>query len=412
MDFKDMGKARGMWYDYVIMAVVNLKKGKEKSVLLHHPWIFSGALKGVTGHAKAGDIVRVADFTGHIIATGFYNPASPIPVRLFLWGNQPVESSFWEAALEKAISGRNLLYRDPLTNSYRLIFSESDMLPGLIVDRYRDYLIMQTLNPGMDRMKMTLAQHLMEMVKPMGIYEKNDSDIRKLEGLTFRSGLLLGEPIPETIEITEHGYQFLIDPIKGQKTGFYLDQRENRAIVARYAGDKTVLDAFSYTGGFSVYAAGGGARSLTRVDTSQEALGLGSRNLSLNLDTSIPNEAMKGNVFQVLRKFRDAGRQFDMIILDPPKLAPTRAHRGRATRGYKDINVLALKLLQPGGILATFSCSGGINAETFERILSWAAKDTRREVQILKRLFQGPDHPVRLSFPEGAYLKGFLCRVL
>ncbi len=209
----------------------------------------------------------------------------------------------------------------------------------------------------------------------------------------------------------ENGYLFNVDLAKGQKTGFYLDQRENRAAVARYAEGKEVMDAFSYTGAFSVYTAGQGAAALIRVDTSQDALDRGRQNLSLNKLSHLPDEPIRGNVFQVLRKFRDTGRYFDMIILDPPKLAATKAQRDKATRGYKDINLLALKLLNPGGTLATFSCSGGIDAATFERILSWAAKDARREVRILHRLFQGPDHPVLLSFPESAYLKGLLCQV-
>lgn len=393
------------------MATVILKKGKEKSVYLHHPWIFSGAVSEVKGGADPGDLVSVADTRGDILAAGFYNPISPIAIRLFWWGNQPVTPSYFETALEDAVSGRALFSESPLTNAYRLVFSESDMLPGLIVDRYDEYLIVQTLNPGMERMKSRISELLMDVLHPRGIFEKNDSDIRKLEGLPERVGLLEGESIPETIEIMENGYRFLVEPLRGQKSGFYLDQRENRAIVEKYTDGKTVLDAFSYTGGFSVYASGGGAQGITRIDASQDALALGTRNLSLN-QVRIPDEPIKGNVFEVLREFRDRGRQFDVIILDPPKLAPTRSHRSRATRGYKDINLLALKLIRPGGVLATFSCSGGIDAATFERILSWAAKDARREVQIIKRLFQGSDHPVRLSFPEGAYLKGLLCRVL
>ncbi len=394
------------------MATVILKAGKEKSVLLHHPWIFSGAIREVRGRVDPGDIVKVADKTGNILASGFYNPASPIPVRLFWWGNQPVPPSYFETTFQNALTERALLGSDPQTNAYRVVFSESDFLPGLIVDRYADYLVIQTLNPGMERMKSEIVGMLLSLLHPRGIIERNDSDIRKIEGLPVRKGLLAGKGFPEFIEIRENGLRFLTDPNLGQKTGFYLDQRENRAIIARYAEGKSVLDAFSYTGGFSVHVAKGKAKRITRIDTSQEALDMGARNLLLNHFDDIPDEPIRGNVFQVLRKFRDMGRQFDLSILDPPKLAPTRAHRGRATRGYKDINLLALKLTRPGGILATFSCSGGIDASTFERILSWAAKDAGREVQILHRLTQGPDHPVLLSFPEAVYLKGLLCRVL
>jgi len=394
------------------MTTLFLKKGKEKSVLLHHPWIFASAIQKIQGKAEAGDLVRVADGKGNILAAGFYNPVAPIPVRLFWWGNRPVPSDYFERALERAVAARAMLRDDPTTTAYRLVFSESDFLPGLIVDRYDQYIVVQTMNPGMERRMDRLIKKLEELFSPLGMIEKNEGEPRKLEGMTARKGLLSGKAPAEPFEVMEHGHRFWVDPLAGQKTGFYLDQRENRAVVARYAAGKTVLDAFSYTGGFSVYAASGGADSLTRVDTSAEALEMGGRNLALNGHQDVPDEAIQGNVFQVLRRFRDAGRKFDMIILDPPKLAATKAHRERAARGYKDINLLAMKLLRPAGILATFSCSGGIDTLTFERILSWAAKDARREVHILHRLHQGPDHPVLLSFPEASYLKGLICRVL
>ncbi len=390
---------------------VVLKEGKEKSLTIRHPWVLSGAVKGVRGQPRRGDLVRVVDHKGNTQGWGFYNPISPIPVRLVSWGNAPVLPDFWKEALEKAIFSRELLEKDPSTNAYRLVYSESDGLPGLIVDRFNDFLVLQTLNPGMDRLKIQIAEYLMERLPIKGILEKNDSDVRQREGLPIQTAHLTGSPTPDSIEIMENGYLFNVDLAKGQKTGFYLDQRENRAAVARYAEGKEVMDAFSYTGAFSVYTAGQGAAALIRVDTSQDALDRGRQNLSLNKLSHLPDEPIRGNVFQVLRKFRDTGRYFDMIILDPPKLAATKAQRDKATRGYKDINLLALKLLNPGGILATFSCSGGIDAATFERILSWAAKDARRKVQVLHRLSQGPDHPVLLSFPESAYLKGLLCQV-
>ncbi len=394
------------------MAILILKDGKEKSVLLRHPWVFANAIREIRGHADPGDIVKIADKRGNILASGFYNPASSIRVRLFWWGNQTVPTSYFQTALNNAVKRRAPLAKASDTNAYRLVFSESDFLPGLIVDRYADVLVLQTLNPGMERLKETLAGHLMELLHPIAVIEKNDADTRKLEGLPVKRGILKGVAPDGPIEILENGHRFLVDLDGGQKTGFYLDQRENRALVARYAEGKTLLDAFSYTGGFSVYAAAAKATRLTRVDTSREALESGKRNLTINGLDAIQDEAIRGNVFQVLRGFRDRGRQFGMIVLDPPKLAATKAHRDRAIRGYKDINLLALKLLKPGGTLATFSCSGGIDADTFVRTLSWAAKDARREVQILHRLHQGPDHPVLLSFPEAAYLKGLFCRVL
>jgi len=391
---------------------VVLKKGKEKSVLRRHPWVLSGAVERVEGRCEPGDVVHVADRTGNLLALGFYNPVSPIPVRLFSWHRKMVEDNFWEKTLQTAISLRAYPVLPDKTNACRLVFSESDFIPGLIVDRYDNYLIMQCLNPGITRLKNRFARYLMAVLSPRGIYEKSDSDILKLEGLSPHSGILMEEAPPETIAIQENGYKFLVDPINGHKTGFYLDQRDNRQITALYAKERDILDAFSYTGGFSVYASGCGAASLTRIDASHEALTLGGKNLAANFPGLPPDENIRGNVFQVLRKFRDAGRTFDMIILDPPRLAPTRSHQSRASRGYKDINLLAMKLLNPGGILSTFSCSGGIDATTFERIISWAAVDAKREVQILRRLFQGADHPVRVAFPEGSYLKGLLCRVL
>ncbi len=379
---------------------------------MHHPWVFSNAIREVQGGAEPGEIVSVADYRGNILASGFFNPVSVIPLRIFWWGNQPPPRSYFFNALQKAVSRRILLERDESLNAYRLVFSESDFLPGLIVDRYAEYLVLQTLNPGMERLKGRIAIWLMDLISPRGILEKNDGEVRRREGLSPSSGILAGDLHRDVIEIMENGYRFNVSISTGQKTGFYLDQRENRKMVAQYAEGRSVLDAFSYTGAFSIYTASRGATSLVRVDTSQEALVLGHQNLLLNNLESIPDEVIHGNVFQVLRKFRDANRKFDMIILDPPKLATSRAHRSRAARGYKDINLLAMKLLGPDGILATFSCSGGIDAMIFERILSWSAKDAGREIQILHRMSQGPDHPVLLSFPEAAYLKGFICRVV
>ncbi len=392
-------------------AAVILKEGKEKSLAIRHPWVLSGAVKGVKGQPGKGDLVRVVDHKGNTLGWGFYNPISPIPVRLVSWGNASVSPDFWKEAIDKAVSSREFLEKDPSTNAYRLVYSESDGLPGLIVDRFGDFLVLQTLNPGMECLKRQIADYLMERLPIKGILEKNDSDVRQREGLPIQTTRLTNGPVPDSTEIVENGFLFDVDLAKGQKTGFYLDQRENRAVTARYAEGKVVLDAFSYTGAFSVYTAGRGAAALVRVDTSQDALDRGRQNLALNKLSHLSDEPIRGNVFQVLRKFRDMGRNFDMVILDPPKLAATKAQRDKAARGYKDINLLALKLLNPGGILATFSCSGGIDAATFERILSWAAKDARREVRILHRLFQGPDHPVLLSFPEAAYLKGLLCQV-
>ncbi|MBI4650242.1 class I SAM-dependent methyltransferase [Candidatus Desantisbacteria bacterium] len=297
------------------------------------------------------------------------------------------------------------------TNAYRLIYSEADMLPGLIVDRYGDFLVIQALTAGIDNIKHILANNLMQLVNPLGIYERSDSDVRKLEGLEPVKGQLLGTLPPEYVEIKENGFLFLADIIKGQKTGLFLDQRNNRRITGKYAKNKNILDCFSYTGGFTVYAKACGAYSVTCIDSSENANLIAQKNFILNKILS-GIEMINENVFTTMRKYRDYGKTFDMIIIDPPKLAPTRLHTDKAIRAYKDLNLLAMKLLTQGGILAAFSCSGGINAKLFREMISWAAIDAGKEIQILETLSQGPDHPIRINFPESEYLKGLILRIL
>jgi 23S rRNA (cytosine1962-C5)-methyltransferase len=294
------------------------------------------------------------------------------------------------------------------SNAYRLVYAESDGLPGLIVDRYGDMLVLQSLTAGCERWKEPLADILLEETGLSAIYERSDADVRALEGLPERTGLLRGNP-PEKTVITEYGLRFTVDLCTGHKTGFYLDQRQNRLRVRALAQGRDVLDCFCYTGGFTVNALAGGARSVVAVDSSALALALGRENLSINGLKAEAVEWRAEDVFQDLRKFRDEGRSFDMIILDPPKFAPTAAQAEKASRGYKDINLLAFKLLRPGGLLVTFSCSGGIEAALFQKIVASAALDAGVEAQIVEHLSQGPDHPVALNFPEGAYLKGLVC---
>jgi 23S rRNA (cytosine1962-C5)-methyltransferase len=306
----------------------------------------------------------------------------------------------------------------PATNAYRLIYAESDGIPGLIVDRYADILVLQSLTAGSEFWKETLADLLLEETGLTTIYERSDADVRELEGLEPRVGILRGDLSSFVFPITEHNLQFKVNLAEGHKTGFYLDQRPNRLRVRELAEGKEVLDGFCYTGGFTVNALAGGAASVLSIDSSAEALELCKENIALNnlpvtRHISSRSEAewtsLEGNVFQLLRKFRDEGRSFDMIILDPPKFAPTAAQAERAARGYKDINLLAFKLLRPGGTLVTFSCSGGIDAALFQKIVAGAALDAGVEAQIVEHLAQGPDHPVALHFPEAAYLKGLIC---
>jgi 23S rRNA (cytosine1962-C5)-methyltransferase len=296
-----------------------------------------------------------------------------------------------------------------LSDAYRLVYAESDSLPGLIVDRYDDVLVLQSLTAGSEFWKETLADILLEQTGLSTIFERSDADVRELEGLQPSVGTLRGHNLQSPITITEYGLNFKVNLSGGQKTGFYLDQRQNRLRVRELSTGRDVLDCFCYTGGFTLNALAGGARSVVAVDSSAEALSLGHENILLNGQQAESVEWCEGDVFQVLRKFRDEGRSFDLIVLDPPKFAPTAAQAEKASRGYKDINLLAFKLLRPGGILVTFSCSGGIDAGLFQKIVASAALDAGVEAQIVEHLSQGPDHPISLHFPEGAYLKGLIC---
>jgi len=393
------------------MALVRIKSGREKTVLNRHPWIFSGAIAQVEGQPQVGDIVNVVSHRGEFLARGAYSPHSQITVRLLTWIDEPIDRAFYARRLAAAIDRRQRLIDDPATDAYRLIFAESDGLPGLIVDRYGQWLVLQALSAGAEAAKPILAELLMEMIEPKGIYERSDAEVRGQEGLPQIEGPLLGQAPPQTVVIQEHGLRFGVNMMAGHKTGFYLDQRENRQIITGYCEKKEVLNAFSYTGGFGVYAAAASASRVTNMDTSASALEAARENMALNGLDRPGDEYTEADAFRALRRYRDQARQFDMIVLDPPKFAYSRRQVRSATRGYKDINMLGMRLLRPGGILCTFSCSGLVNEDLFQKVLFGAAVDVRREVRILCRLSQGSDHPVLLTFPEGAYLKGFVCRV-
>jgi 23S rRNA (cytosine1962-C5)-methyltransferase len=394
------------------MAEINLKPGREKSLLNHHPWIFGGAVARVSGHTQPGDVVNVRDARGEFLARGYYNPASQIVVRALTWQpDEEIDRAFWRARLRGALNRRQRLAFDGNTDTYRLVFAESDGLPGLIVDRYGDWLVLQSLTLGIEPWKGLIAELLMELAQPRGIYERSDVDVREHEGLQPVVGCLTGEPPPTEMVVREQGHFFQVDLVQGHKTGFYLDQRENRAHVAGYCAGAEVLNAFSYTGGFAVYAAAVGAPPITTLDPSADVLEAARRNLALNGYERPADTYLQGDAFQVLRTFRDQARSFDVVILDPPKFAFSRAQLEGATRGYKDINLLGMRLLRPGGYLCTFSCSGLVDEDLFQKVLFGASVDARRNVRILKRLGQGADHPVLLTFPEAAYLKGFICQV-
>lgn len=389
-----------------------LKPGRERSLLRRHPWVFSGAISSIREDATAGDTVDVLDSNGNFLARAAYSPHSQIRARVWSWDPKiTIDSLFFKARISRALAVRQALVDPGRTNALRLIHAESDGLPGLVVDRFDDTLVMQCLSTGAERWRETLADLLLELSGAGNIFERSDADVRALEGLPARVGVLRGSEPPARLTIYENDLRFWVDIRRGHKTGFYLDQRQNRARMRELAAGKEVLDCFSYTGGFTIAALAGGAASVMAVDSSGEALAIAKVSLDLN---SLPVERVEfveGDVFQVLRGLRDRDRSFDLIVLDPPKFAPTAAQAERAARGYKDINLLALKLLRQGGLLVTFSCSSGVSEELFQKIVAGAALDAGVEATILTRLHQGPDHPVALNFPEGAYLKGFIISI-
>ncbi len=393
------------------MSYLRLKPGREKSILQGHPWIYSGSVDRVEGMPEPGDVVNVLAHDSRILGKAGYSPLSQIRARMWTWNpDEEVDTAFLAQRIRKAIEYRKHVMAPTEGNAFRLVHGESDGLPGLVVDRYADVLSVQLLSVGVDVRKAELVEILMELTGVRDVYERSDVEVRKLEGLVEKTGILAGDP-PREVEIMENGIRFLVDIQNGQKTGFYLDQRRNRARVGNFAAGRRVLNCFCYTGGFTAYCLFRGAEQVVSIDSSADAIGLAKRNLFLNGITQETCEWMEADVFQALRKFRDQGRQFDMIILDPPKFAPTAARADRAARGYKDINLLAFKLLTPGGILATFSCSGGISSDLFQKIVAGAALDARVQAVVVERLAQAPDHPVALSFPEGEYLKGLICAV-
>lgn len=394
------------------MVFVQLKPGREKSLLRRHPWIFSGAVDEIRGSPSGGETVEVHSASGEFLALGAYSPKSQIRIRVWSWQkDQVIGPQFFRARLERSLAARQALIDSNQTNALRLVHGESDGLPGLVVDRYADTLVVQCLSMGIEHWRGLLFDLLAELTGVDSVFERSDVEIRRLEGLPIRMGLVSGSEPPIPLTIFENELNFLVDIKTGHKTGFYLDQRANRNRVGGFAHGRDVLDCFSYSGGFTLSALAGGAKSVLAVDTSSNALSLARENLALNGMRQDRVNFEEGNVFQVLRSLRDQGRSFDLIVLDPPKFAPTASQAKHAARGYKDINLLSFKLLRPGGLLATFSCSGGISADLFQKIVAGAALDAGVEAQILERLHQGPDHPVALNFPEGAYLKGLLVRV-
>jgi 23S rRNA (cytosine1962-C5)-methyltransferase len=389
-----------------------LKPGRERNVLQHHPWVFSGAVAQLQGKPDPGETVAVRAPQGDFLAYAAYSPQSRIAARLWTWDPaETVNADFLRRRLQAALDLRKALVPDAETDALRLVHAESDGLPGLVVDRYADLLVVQFLSAGAERWRDVLLDLLVELTGMERIYERSDVEARTLEGLPEREGPLRGGAPEGPLTICENGLKFRVDPTRGQKTGFYLDQRRNRARLKELCAGRDVLNCFCYTGAFSLYALAGGARSVLSIDSSAEALAVARENASLNGYVGAAVDWMEADVFQALRKLRDEDRCYDLIILDPPKFASTAAQAERAARGYKDINLSAFKLLRPGGLLFTFSCSGGISAELFQKIVAGAALDAGMRARIVQQLTQGPDHPTALNFPEGSYLKGLVCYV-
>jgi 23S rRNA (cytosine1962-C5)-methyltransferase len=391
--------------------VIRVKPGRERSLERLHPWVFSGAVERVEGSPGPGETVRVAAPDGRFLAWAAYSPQSQIRARAWSFAEDAFPDDAWlRARLAAAVERRRTAVPPEAGDALRLVHAESDGLPGLIVDRYGDVLVAQFLAAGVDARRAAIGAALAEVTGCSTVYERSDADVRSLEGLSERTGPLLGDEPLKPIEIVEWGLRYRVDVREGHKTGFYLDQRDNRRRVRALASGREVLNCFAYTGGFAIASLAGGARSVLSLESSAPALGMARANAALNgLDGSAA-QWREADVFPELRRLRDRGRSFDLIVLDPPKFAPTARQADAAARGYKDINLNALKLLRPGGLLATFSCSGGVSAELFQKIVAGAAADAGVSASVLERFQAAPDHPARLEFPEGEYLKGLLLR--
>jgi 23S rRNA (cytosine1962-C5)-methyltransferase len=388
-----------------------LKPGREKSLARRHPWIFSGAVARVLGDPAAGDGVAVRAAGGEFLAWAAYSPASQIRARVWSWHEaERIDADLLRARLRQALTARERLLRADDSDAMRLAHGESDGLPGVIADRYGDVVVLQLLSAGAERWRSELADAVRELTGCACVFERSDADVRELEGLPARSGVLYGALPAAGVQLREHGLSYGVDVAAGHKTGFYLDQRDNRKRIGELSQGREVLNCFCYTGGFTLNALAGGAQSVLSVDSSADALAQARDNLRRNGMDSARAEWHDADVFKHLRTLRDQGRSFDLVVLDPPKFAPTAAFAEKAARGYKDINLLALKLLRAGGLLASFSCSGGISAELFQKILAGAALDAGVDASIVGHFAAAADHPVLLSFPEGDYLKGLLIR--
>lgn len=394
------------------MTEILLKKGKDKAAWQLHPWIFSGAIAKIIGRPENGDLVSVYNDDREFIAYGYYNGESRVAIRLLEWDPaKQVNEDWWRERIRKAVKARKAIFNEQ-TNTARLIFSEADFLPGLIADRFGDFISLQILTSGIKRVKSVIVDELHQLFQPKGIYQREDGAARAHDGLEVQGGVLFGEHPPAFVDVIENGVHYKVNIAEGQKSGFYCDQRANRLIVAQYAFGKKVLDCFCYSGGFSLNALKMGASEVFSVDSSALAIETLKQNIGMNALDKSRHQAIQSDVNKQLKLFREQGEMFDLIVLDPPKYAPSRSSLEKASRAYKELNRLGLSLLQSGGLLATFSCSGAMDIDTFKQVLAWAALDAGKEIQFIYQFNQPEDHPIRASFPEGEYLKGLLCRVV
>lgn len=391
------------------MNSVIIKPKKDKAIRHRHPWIFSGAVQEVIGNPHNGETVEIYDSKHEFLGMGAYSPNSQIRLRMWSFKKEQIDREFFVRKIQASCARREILKSQSEDNAWRLIHAESDLLPGLIVDQYDQILVVQILSSGVEAYRDEIFSALREVTGLTAIYERSDVEVRRLEGLQERVGVISGD-VPDEVVILEGGLKFNVQIKNGQKTGFYLDQRDNRKIFSEYCKGKDVLNMFAFTGGFSIYAASHGARSVLSVDSSTEAIQLARQNMEINHLNYNPDDWVVADAFQYLRKLINQKRYFDIIILDPPKFAASASQVEKAARGYKDINLSAFRLLNPRGYLITFSCSGSLTESLFQKIVADAALDAGVDASILQRLHQGADHPVGLNFPEGAYLKGLICR--
>ena len=383
-----------------------LRPGREKSLRNRHPWVFDGAIAREEGPREAA-LADAIDARGNRIASGFYSAHSQIRLRAIAFGEDELSEALLRARIAAAVARRAPIL-DGGTTACRLIHSEGDDLSGLIADRYGDALVVEITSAGLEKVSDIAIDELRALTGSRSVYLKNDLPARKLEHLPLEDRIVGETPREETIR--EHGLSFRVAPGAGQKTGFFLDQRENRALVRTLARDREVLNLFAYSGGFGVYAASGGARSVEEVDVSEDAIALARANHDLNGSGGVA-QFVAADAFQHVRRLASEGRRYDLIVADPPAFARTRGEVERAARGYKDINLYAFRLLRPGGLLLTFSCSGHMGTDLFQKIVFSAALDAGREARILHRLGAGPDHPISIYCPEGEYLKGLVVEV-